>query len=63
MQALTAQGWRVDHRLKSLSESELIETLPAYHALGIRSKTKITASVLAAAPKVYFKSSPSMKRH
>jgi len=37
---------------KSLSEAELIEKLPAYHFLGIRSRTQLTPAVLAAAKKL-----------
>ncbi len=37
---------------KSLSEQELIEKLPAYHFLGIRSRTQLTPAVLAAAKKL-----------
>jgi len=37
---------------KSLSEAELIEKLPAYHFLGIRSRTQLTPVVLAAAKKL-----------
>ena len=37
---------------KSLSEQELIEKLPAYHFLGVRSRTQLTPEVLAAAKKL-----------
>jgi D-3-phosphoglycerate dehydrogenase len=37
---------------KSFSEDELIEKLPAYHFLGIRSRTQLTPPVLAAAKKL-----------
>ena len=42
----------MDHFTKAFSESELIEKLPTYHAVGIRSKTKITAKVIEAAPQL-----------
>lgn len=50
--AFRAQGFHVDHHTKAMSEDELIQILPAYHAIGIRSKTKITARVIRAATKV-----------
>lgn len=48
-----AQGWHVDHYAKAMSEDELVEKIGSYHAIGIRSKTKITQRVLNAAAKVY----------
>jgi len=50
--ALRAQGFHVDHETKAMSEDELVEKLGSYHAIGIRSKTKITQRVIQAAPKV-----------
>ncbi|KAJ7900279.1 hypothetical protein B0H14DRAFT_3104442 [Mycena olivaceomarginata] len=50
--AFRAQGFHVDHHTKAMSEDELIATLPDYHAIGIRSKTKITARVIKAAAKL-----------
>ncbi|KAJ7786247.1 hypothetical protein B0H16DRAFT_1670433 [Mycena metata] len=50
--AFRAQGFHVDHHAKAMSEDELIQALPAYHAIGIRSKTKITARVIKAATKL-----------
>ncbi|KAJ7634242.1 hypothetical protein DFH06DRAFT_682537 [Mycena polygramma] len=50
--AFRAQGFHVDHHAKAMSEDELIAALPAYHAVGIRSKTKITAAVIKAATKL-----------
>ncbi|KAJ7706246.1 hypothetical protein B0H17DRAFT_1036375 [Mycena rosella] len=50
--AFRAQGFHVDHHTKAMSEDELVEILPAYHAIGIRSKTKITARVVKAASKL-----------
>ncbi|KIY71012.1 hypothetical protein CYLTODRAFT_346722 [Cylindrobasidium torrendii FP15055 ss-10] len=45
-------GYTVDHYAKAMSEDELLEHLPNYHAIGIRSKTKLTARVLKAANKL-----------
>ena len=50
--ALQAQGWHVDHSTKAMSEDELVEKIGSYHAIGIRSKTKITERVIKAASKV-----------
>lgn len=52
VRAFRAQGYHVDHYTKAFSEEELIEKIGSYHAIGIRSKTKITKRVLAAASKV-----------
>jgi len=49
-----SQAYHVDHRSKAMSEDELVENIGAYHAIGIRSKTKITERVLKAASKVTF---------
>jgi D-3-phosphoglycerate dehydrogenase len=46
------QGWHVDHYAKAMSEDELVAKIGTYHAIGIRSKTKITERVLKAATKV-----------
>ena len=46
------QGYHVDHYKKAFSEDELVEKIGSYHAIGIRSKTKITQRVLQAASKV-----------
>lgn len=46
------QGFHVDHSAKAMSEDELVEKIGSYHAIGIRSKTKITERVLKAAGKV-----------
>lgn len=46
------QGWHVDHLTKALNEDELVARIGTYHAIGIRSKTKITKRVLQAASKV-----------
>ncbi|KAJ7783719.1 hypothetical protein DFH07DRAFT_200341 [Mycena maculata] len=50
--AFRAQGFHVDHHTKAMSEDELVAALPSYHAIGIRSKTKITARVIKAASKL-----------
>jgi D-3-phosphoglycerate dehydrogenase / 2-oxoglutarate reductase len=50
--ALRDQGWHVDHSSKAMSEDELVEKIHQYHAVGIRSKTRITERVLKAASKV-----------
>jgi D-3-phosphoglycerate dehydrogenase / 2-oxoglutarate reductase len=50
--AFRTQGYTVDHYTKAMSEDELVQKIGDYHAIGIRSKTKITARVLQAARKV-----------
>jgi len=45
-------GFQVDFYPKAWSEDELVEKIGSYHAIGIRSKTKITERVLKAASKV-----------
>lgn len=52
VRAFESQGFQVDHHTRSFSEKELIEKIGSYHAIGIRSKTKITQRVLSAASKV-----------
>ena len=47
---LAAQGIEVIARTGALDESELIDALAGVHLLGIRSKTHVTAKVLAAVP-------------
>jgi len=47
-----AQGFHVDHSAKAMSEDELVEKIGSYHAIGIRSKTKITERVIKAASKL-----------
>ncbi|ORX41068.1 hypothetical protein BD324DRAFT_586233 [Kockovaella imperatae] len=49
---LKKAGFEVDHVTKAYSEEELVAKLPAYDAVGIRSKTKITAKVIDACPKL-----------
>ena len=48
-----ANGWRVDHHTKAMNEDDLLQRIGQYHAIGIRSKTKITERVIKAASKVY----------
>ncbi|KAL0578715.1 D-3-phosphoglycerate dehydrogenase 2 [Marasmius crinis-equi] len=50
--AFREQGFHVDHHTKAWSEDDLVEKIGSYHAIGIRSKTKITARVLKAASKL-----------
>jgi D-3-phosphoglycerate dehydrogenase len=49
VEILEARGFEVELRMGSLSEDELVETLPGVHLLGIRSNTHITPRVLDAA--------------
>jgi D-3-phosphoglycerate dehydrogenase len=53
VKAFEANGWRVDHHTKAMSEDDLVQHIGTYHAIGIRSKTKITARVIKAASKVW----------
>jgi hypothetical protein len=52
MKAFKDQGFQVDHFTRAWSEDELVEKIGSYHAIGIRSKTKITERVIKAASKV-----------
>ncbi|KAH9858099.1 hypothetical protein C2E23DRAFT_747161 [Lenzites betulinus] len=52
VKAFQAQGFHVDHSTKAMSEDELVQKIGSYHAIGIRSKTKITERVLKAASKL-----------
>ncbi|EPT03863.1 hypothetical protein FOMPIDRAFT_1157750 [Fomitopsis schrenkii] len=52
VKAFQAQGFHVDHHTKAMSEDELVEKIGQYHAIGIRSKTKITERVIKAASKL-----------
>jgi hypothetical protein len=52
VQAFEANGWRVDHHTKALNEDDLVQRIGQYHAIGIRSKTKVTERVIKAASKV-----------
>ncbi|KAM6498050.1 hypothetical protein JOM56_005998 [Amanita muscaria] len=47
-----AKGFHVDHYKRAMSEDELVEKIGSYHAIGIRSKTKLTARVIKAATKL-----------
>jgi D-3-phosphoglycerate dehydrogenase len=49
---LEAEGHLVESVRTALDEDELIERLGGVHLLGIRSKTQVTARVLAAAPQL-----------
>ena len=46
--------------MKAFSEEELIAKLPNYHAVGIRSKTKMTAKVIDACSQVNLDSHPPL---
>lgn len=46
-----SQGFHVDHYAIAFSEAELLEKIPHYHAVGIRSKTRITEKIIKAATK------------
>ncbi|GJJ13943.1 hypothetical protein Clacol_008200 [Clathrus columnatus] len=52
VEAFSKQGFQVDHFSKAWSEDELVEKIGQYHAIGIRSKTKITERVIKAASKL-----------
>lgn len=47
-----AQGYQVEHHAKAWSEDELLKRIGEFHAIGIRSKTKMTEKVIKAATKV-----------
>jgi D-3-phosphoglycerate dehydrogenase len=49
---LRSEGYEVETLGRALDEEELIEKLADVHLLGIRSKTKVSAAALAAAPKL-----------
>jgi D-3-phosphoglycerate dehydrogenase len=52
VKAFQANGWQVDHHTKALNEDDLVQKIGQYHAIGLRSKTKITERVIKAASKV-----------
>lgn len=52
VQTFKDQGFQVDWFPKAWSEEELLQKIGQYHAIGIRSKTKITEKVIKAANKV-----------
>jgi len=54
------QGFQVDHFTKAWTEDELVEKIGSYHAIGIRSKTKITERVIKSASKVCVVASPGL---
>jgi D-3-phosphoglycerate dehydrogenase len=49
---LESEGFQVETATSALDETELIERIDGVHILGIRSKTQVTAQVLAAAPQL-----------
>jgi len=49
LEAFGVHGFDVECRKGALKEDELIRALPGFHLLGIRSKTRVTERVLAAA--------------
>ncbi|KAK7207892.1 3-phosphoglycerate dehydrogenase [Myxozyma melibiosi] len=49
VEMLQSQGYQVEFHKTSLNEDELIEKIRDVHAIGIRSKTKLTARVMAEA--------------
>jgi D-3-phosphoglycerate dehydrogenase len=49
---LESEGFHVETATSALDETELIERIDGVHILGIRSKTQVTAQVLAAAPQL-----------
>jgi D-3-phosphoglycerate dehydrogenase / 2-oxoglutarate reductase len=49
---LRDEGYTVETAPKALNEEELIKAIKGVHILGIRSKTKVTAKVIAAADKL-----------
>ncbi|KAG8768776.1 Phosphoglycerate dehydrogenase ser3 [Ceratobasidium sp. 428] len=52
VRAFTDLGFQVDFHKKAFSEAELLDCIGKYHAIGIRSKTKLTGNVLKAATKL-----------
>lgn len=49
---LTDAGFIVDNRPGGLSADELLSLIPSYHALVVRSETKVTAQILSAGSKL-----------
>lgn len=49
---LTNAGFTVDNRPGGLTADELLSLIPSYHALIVRSETKVTAQVLSAGSKL-----------
>jgi D-3-phosphoglycerate dehydrogenase len=52
VERMRAEGYEVETAGRALDEDELIARLSGVHLLGIRSKTQVTAAVLAAAPQL-----------
>jgi len=52
VKAFKDSGFQVNFHAGSMSEDELVATIGDYHAIGIRSKTRITARVLKAATRL-----------
>ncbi|EJU01906.1 hypothetical protein DACRYDRAFT_88969 [Dacryopinax primogenitus] len=52
VQAFKDEGFQVDFHTRAFSEDELLDKIGMYHAIGIRSKTKITEKVIKAATKL-----------
>ncbi|KAH0590812.1 D-3-phosphoglycerate dehydrogenase 1 [Termitomyces sp. J132] len=50
--AFRTLGFHVDHYTTAMTEDQLVEKIATYHAIGIRSKTKITQRVINAAPRL-----------
>lgn len=46
VQTFRANGFQVDHFTKAWSEDELVAKIGSYHAIGIRSKTRLTEKVI-----------------
>ncbi|MGE4131660.1 MAG: phosphoglycerate dehydrogenase [Bdellovibrionales bacterium] len=49
-QALVEEGFKVDFEKSALSEHQLLDILPKYDVVGIRSKTQVTAAVFEKNP-------------
>ncbi|KZO98395.1 hypothetical protein CALVIDRAFT_596916 [Calocera viscosa TUFC12733] len=52
VQSFKDEGFQVDFHTRAFSEDELLDKIHLYHAIGIRSKTKITEKVIKAATKL-----------
>jgi len=52
VERMRSEGYQVEALGRALDEDELIAQLDGVHLLGIRSKTQVTAAVLAAAPQL-----------
>ncbi|MEV8513645.1 phosphoglycerate dehydrogenase [Dactylosporangium sp. NPDC051484] len=52
VERLRSEGYEVDTVGRALDEDELVARLNGVHLLGIRSKTQVTANVLASAPQL-----------